>query len=102
MQSYFLQDRALARLVYPEEHRAMYDRIDHQVSYMPTRQPFSGIGFGLSLSRIFIEYLGGSLKVLSRPGEGTTAAITLPVTMADPGAHAEVDPEEAIPRRGEV
>ncbi|MGO8919942.1 MAG: hybrid sensor histidine kinase/response regulator [Stellaceae bacterium] len=37
-----------------------------------------GTGLGMPLTRQYVELLGGSLSVMSRPGEGTTVTIRLP------------------------
>jgi chemotaxis protein CheY-P-specific phosphatase CheC/chemotaxis signal transduction protein len=42
----------------------------------------SGRGVGLDVVRKTVEDMGGSLRVKSRPGRGTTITITLPLTMA--------------------
>ena len=68
---------------WPRGNRASgphYDRLDHQVSYMPPRSPMHGFGVGLALARIYCEYLGGTLAVESRLGEGTVATLHLPAT----------------------
>lgn len=38
-----------------------------------------GIGLGLAVVKMFIDMHGGAIKVESRPGEGTTVTISLPV-----------------------
>ena len=38
-----------------------------------------GTGLGLSISKEIIEKHGGSLKIESKPGKGTTVVIVLPV-----------------------
>jgi len=73
----------------------LWDRLDQQVSYMPARSPLYGIGVGLALSRLHIEYLGGRLTVQSREGGGTSAILELPIS----GSHAnEGIPLNAGPR----
>jgi signal transduction histidine kinase len=42
-----------------------------------------GTGLGLAISKELCERMGGSLSVVSIPGEGTTFTVTLPVA---PGA----------------
>jgi PAS domain S-box-containing protein len=44
-----------------------------------------GTGLGLSVSHSIIERHGGDLRVDSRPGEGTTFTITLPIGMGPTG-----------------
>jgi len=53
----------------------------HQVfdPFYTTKDPGKGTGLGLSVSHRIIEDLGGSIRVSSRPGEGTTAIIDLPL-----------------------
>jgi signal transduction histidine kinase len=52
--------------------------------YFTTRR--TGTGLGLAISRNIIEGLGGTIAVASRPGEGTTVRIDLPLqTSAGPG-----------------
>ena len=41
----------------------------------------SGRGVGLDVVRTSVEDLGGNVEVVSRPGEGTTFVLTLPVTL---------------------
>jgi two-component system sensor histidine kinase HydH len=45
--------------------------------YFTTRR--TGTGLGLAISRNIIEGLGGTIKVHSRPGEGTDVRIELPL-----------------------
>jgi len=47
-----------------------------------TKEPGSGMGLGLFLSRAVIERLGGTLELSSVVGRGTTAALTLPLSAA--------------------
>ncbi|CAK9017076.1 [Pyruvate dehydrogenase (acetyl-transferring)] kinase [Durusdinium trenchii] len=50
--------------------------------------PFSGYGVGLPLSRLYAEYLGGSLHLMSMPNFGTHAYVFL---------QQSSDREEALP-----
>jgi signal transduction histidine kinase len=44
-----------------------------------------GTGLGLSICRKIIEAHGGRMRITSRPGEGTTVEITLPVEFRTTG-----------------
>ncbi|MBL8522977.1 MAG: response regulator, partial [Betaproteobacteria bacterium] len=48
-----------------------------------TAQQFGGSGLGLSISRRLAEMMGGSLRIDSTVGYGTTAILTLPLPIAD-------------------
>jgi PAS domain S-box-containing protein len=60
-----------------------------------------GTGLGLSVSHSIVERHGGDLKVDSRPGEGTTFTITLPIGM-NPGGEATPGGEPGIERKGRI
>jgi signal transduction histidine kinase len=47
-----------------------------------------GIGLGLAVSRRLIEANGGTLVVESRPGEGSTFTVTIPVAASGESDHA--------------
>ncbi len=48
--------------------------------FFTTKEPGQGSGLGLYIARTLAEQLGGALEIQSRPGQGTTARITLPGT----------------------
>jgi len=60
-----------------------------------------GTGLGLSVSHSIIERHGGDLRVDSRPGEGTTFTITLPIGMGPTGESA-AGPETGGERKGRI
>jgi len=57
-----------------------------------TTKKYGGTGLGLAISRQFCRLLGGDIAVTSRPGEGSTFTITLPVRTDAP---AQISPAEA-------
>lgn len=54
--------------------------LNRNVSYQPVTSPFQGLGVGLVLSRLYVEFLGGSLTVQSSgPGLGTSVTCRVPL-----------------------
>ena len=51
--------------------------------FFTTKDPGKGTGLGLSVSHRIVEDLGGSIRILSTPGEGTTVIIELPLEGAE-------------------
>ena len=60
-----------------------------------------GTGLGLSVSHSIVERHGGDLKVDSRPGEGTTFSITLPIGM-NPSGESTPGGEPSVERKGRI
>jgi PAS domain S-box-containing protein len=60
-----------------------------------------GTGLGLSVSHSIVERHGGDLKVDSRPGEGTTFTITLPIGM-NPSGETTQGGEPGNERKGRI
>ena len=60
-----------------------------------------GTGLGLSVSHSIIERHGGDLRVDSRPGEGTTFTITLPIGMG-PSDEATQGGDPGVERKGRI
>ncbi|HKP58049.1 MAG TPA: ATP-binding protein [Polyangiales bacterium] len=50
--------------------------------FFTTKAPGDGMGLGLFLARVVVERAGGSVKLDSQPGAGTTAALVLPLAAA--------------------
>ena len=55
-----------------------------------------GTGLGLALVKVMVELHGGTLRLASEIGRGTTAAVILPLDRVKP-ANAEVPPANATP-----
>ena len=60
-----------------------------------------GTGLGLSVSHSIIERHGGDLRVDSRPGEGTTFTITLPIGMG-PSDETTQGGDPGVERKGRI
>ena len=52
--------------------------------FFTTKEPGKGMGLGLFLARSTFERLGGSLRIESRPGVGTTVIVELPFEALEP------------------
>jgi histidine kinase/DNA gyrase B/HSP90-like ATPase len=48
-----------------------------------TTRTYGGTGLGLPITKGLVEAHGGSLTILSRPGEGTTVRLVLPIQPPD-------------------
>jgi len=57
--------------------------------FFTTKEPGSGMGLGLFLTRSVVDQLGGTLSVKSEPGVGTTVVVSLPFQGAANGRVAE-------------
>ncbi|MFL5355612.1 ATP-binding protein [Archangium sp.] len=75
-------DGGLARLVVrdqgigisPEAQERIFGKFERAVS----DRNYGGLGLGLYITRSIVEALGGSIRVESRPGEGSTFTVELP------------------------
>lgn len=71
---FYVKDTGIG--ISPEMHEAIFDRF-RQVE-MSISSEYEGAGLGLSISKSFIEMLGGSMWVDSMPGKGSTFYFNLP------------------------
>src|SRR5262249_42918820 len=84
-----LRARAVERGILPAEHAArMSDREILNVIFLPgfstaTRVTnVSGRGVGMDVVKTNVERIGGTVDVQSRPGQGTTLRVKIPLTLA--------------------
>jgi signal transduction histidine kinase/CheY-like chemotaxis protein len=77
----------------PHEHQ---ERIFQEFTQVenPLQRSVKGTGLGLPLSRKLAELLGGSLRVSSTPGAGSTFRFTLPATLV---VHPDGSPSLQVP-----
>jgi len=61
----------------PSNHARVFDRFERAVS-----ANYGGLGLGLHISRSIVEAHGGTIRVESRKGEGSTFIVELPSTGA--------------------
>ncbi|HDI60935.1 MAG TPA: hypothetical protein ENF48_11390 [Desulfobacteraceae bacterium] len=57
--------------------------------FFTTKKPGQGTGLGLAVSYMIIEAFGGHMTADSRPGQGTTLAVELPLADEGEGQEAE-------------
>ena len=56
-----------------------------------TTREYGGTGLGLTISRNFIDLMGGDIFVQSKPGSGTTITVSLPMMAEEMGTLATTD-----------
>ena len=56
------------------------DRIFNVFQRLHTRNEYEGTGMGLAIVRKIALYHGGDITAKSKPGEGSTFILTVPVT----------------------
>jgi len=95
-----LEPRALARLTVGDTGTGMTpDILEHALEpFYTTKAPGQGTGLGLSVVHGIVASHGGTMKIESVPGEGTTVTIDLPAA-APAEAHHEEGASETPPWR---
>jgi PAS domain S-box-containing protein len=63
------------------QYGKVFDRF-YQIESSITRQ-YEGTGLGLTISKAYVELLGGNIWLTSQPGKGTTFYFTIPFKPAD-------------------
>jgi signal transduction histidine kinase/CheY-like chemotaxis protein len=78
----------------PEDQEQIFEEF-HQAG-AAADHAHEGTGLGLALTRKFVELHGGSIRVESAPGEGSTFTFTIPARPSTPEPAAPVEPS-ALP-----
>jgi signal transduction histidine kinase/CheY-like chemotaxis protein len=89
-------DRSQVRLAVADNGSGIAEEVQRRVfdPFFTTKPQGVGSGLGLPLCRSIVEGHGGTIRLASQPGQGTTVSVTLPV------AAAEVSSPEAAPEPG--
>jgi PAS domain S-box-containing protein len=80
----------------PEFHSKIFENF-YQVEHSLTRLQ-EGTGLGLPLSKAFAEHLGGTIRVDSEPGKGSTFYLTLPYVKPVAREENHVNESESKPK----
>ena len=85
-----------------QQLRELFEPFMHGDSTAP--RVYGGTGLGLTLSRRFVELLGGAMRVESEAGLGTSFHVAIPIVRLEQPPAVETGPAEAIrlrePSRG--
>ncbi len=76
MVEFFVSDTGIG--IAPEHQEKVFERF-FQVEG-PSSKQYSGTGLGLSISKAYAELLGGSIWLISTPGEGSLFCFSIPFT----------------------
>ncbi|MBS4056490.1 MAG: PAS domain S-box protein [Bacteroidales bacterium] len=90
---FYVRDSGIG--IAPELHDEIFKRF-RQVETTSTRL-FGGSGLGLSISKAYVELLGGKIWLRSASGEGSTFYFTIPYVKGDADALTEM-PQQTIDR----
>ncbi len=71
---FFVSDTGIG--ISPENQQKVFERF-FQVEG-PSSKQYSGTGLGLSISKAYVELLGGSMWLISTPGEGSLFCFSIP------------------------
>ncbi|MFZ0269270.1 ATP-binding protein [Caulobacter sp.] len=88
--SFTLTDTGIG--IAPERIAALFEKFVQADS--STTRRFGGTGLGLAISRELVERMGGTLRMDSAPGKGSTFSFRLPFVRADAADHPDPAPSE--------
>lgn len=76
---FFVEDTGIG--IEKEKHDKIFSRFvqaDNRIS-----KPYEGAGLGLAICRAYVDLMGGELKLISEPGNGSYFYFNLPLTQGD-------------------
>ncbi len=78
----------------PELQARIFDSFDQGDS--STTRKYGGTGLGLAIVKDLVKVMGGTLSLVSKPGEGSTFSVSLPMTVSDESVQARYPSEERV------
>lgn len=73
---FFVKDQGIG--IPAEKQQAVFERFVQADNSLTSN--YEGAGLGLSISKAYVDMLGGNIRLSSRPGSGTSFCFTIPYT----------------------